>query len=215
MRARSAVMGCFLLVAGHAWAAPAPAPESPRAVAIPEVGRSVPTGAPIRVLEVGDPAPLFSFPGADGRWRPFAGLTERGPVLLVFGARSTDLESLARWRHAFEELGVTTALAVQSGTRTTREEVRRLGLDAVVIGDPGCAIASLYNSLDPLTHRHAAAFFVVGSDRQLRAMRHGPLPHALQILGASARGLGLPLPESALSLSGWASADDPRAAMVR
>lgn len=203
MRALSAVVGCFLLFAGQAWAALDAAPEAPVPAPLPEVGHPVPTGSPIRVLEVGDMAPAFSFPGPDGRWQSFGRLADQGPVLLVFGARDEDLRGLAHWRRGFEELGLTTAIAVQSGSRAMRAEVERLGMTAVVIDDPGCAIASLFNSLDPLTQQHAASFFVVGSDRQVRAIRHGPLPPTLQMLGASARGLGMPLPESAVSLLGW------------
>jgi hypothetical protein len=203
MRACSAVVGCFLLVAGQVWAAPDPAPEAPIPAPLPEMGNPVPTGTPIRVLEVGDVAPAFSFPGADGRWRSFARLTEKGPVLLVFGARDGDVEGLARWRRGFDELGLTTAIAVESGARAMRQDVARLGMTAVVIDDPGCAIACLFNTLDPLTLQHAASFFVVGSDHQVRALRHGPLPPPLQMLGASARGLGMPVPESAVSLLGW------------
>lgn len=205
MRSRCAVvLGSILLLAGQAWAAPARTPDTPRPVEVPEAGNPIPTGGAIRQLEVGDVAPAFSFPGADGRWRSFARLAENGPVLLVFGADANDLEAMARWRSAFRELGVTTAIVVQWGARETRRSVRALEMDAVVISDPGCAIASLYNTLDPLTHHHAASFFVVGSDLQVRALRHGPLPDARQMLGASARGLGMPVPESALSLLGWA-----------
>jgi alkyl hydroperoxide reductase subunit AhpC len=73
----------------------------------------------------------------------------------------------------------------------------RNGFTSPVVADPKCAIADLFNSLNPLNHRHAPGFFVIDEQGTIRALQHGPLPSSIEMLMVSARGLGRALPESA------------------
>ena len=153
-------------------------------------------------LVVGDPAPMFSFMAADGRWHRSEELMQRGPVLIVFGATAPDLRALGRLRDAFRELGVTPVAVFNLPTRSTRALADRLNLFGQALSDPMCAIAELYNSLDPANGKHAPSYFIVDGRRIIRALRHGTLPDASTLLGSSARCLGLPLPANALSQLG-------------
>lgn len=202
MRSRSVVVGLWLLVAPAAHAANQPesigAPVEPQ---VPVVQHSLSTGSPTTFLEVGDIAPGFSYLDTDDRWRSFDRLLERGPVLLLFGATDDDMRGLERMRPAFTEMGALPVVAMDRRSGSAAKRARTLSVTGPVISDPRCAIASLYNSLDPLTHRHAPAYFLVDAGRRVRLVGHGPLPHALQLVAATARGLGKPLPPSAFATS--------------
>jgi peroxiredoxin len=174
----------------------APSMETPRLVQPMQVSpRSTP-------LTVGDSAPMFSFMAADGRWHRSEELMQRGPVLIVFGATAPDLRALGRLRDAFRELGVTPVAVFNLPTRSTRALADRMNMSGPALADPMCAIAELYNSLDPANGKHAPSYFVVDDHRIIRALRHGALPDASTLLGSSARCLGLPLPANALSQLG-------------
>src|SRR5206468_3536625 len=67
-------------------------------------------------LAVGDPAPAFSYLGVDGRWHRSRDLTARGAMLLVFGARESQLLDLEAARSAFGALGVQTVVVLDMRT---------------------------------------------------------------------------------------------------
>lgn len=157
---------------------------------------------PATLLLVGDDAPAFSYLGPDGEWHRFSDLIVQGPMLMVFGARDADLLELENIRSVFRDLGVTPVIVVDRRTGSAKAMAERLGLSAPVVVDPKCAIAGLYNSLDPRSLRHAPAFFVVDEKRTIRALGHGALPAAIEMVVLTARSLGLPLPESVWSLLG-------------
>lgn len=198
MPSRSAWVVLLLLAAPVARAASLPesvgVPIEPE---IPVVQHSLSAGSPVTFLEVGDVAPSFSYLDVDDVWRSFGRLLDRGPVVLLFGASDEDVRGVERMRRAFAELGVTPVVAMDRRSGSASKVARRLDVSGPVIADPRCAIATLYNSLDPLTHRHAPAFFVVDGERRIRSVEHGPIPQTLQLIGAVARGLGRPLPASA------------------
>jgi len=157
-----------------------------------------PDPAPTRLL-VGDDAPRFSFLGSDGGWHPFSSIPAHGSVVLIFGATESDLVALEQSRTMFQDLDVTPVVVMDRRAGPAASMARRLNLTCPIIADPRCAIADLYNSLDPLSHRHEPGFFVLDETRTIRALSHGELPSPHGILEATARGLGRPLPESAWS----------------
>src|SRR5262249_58261806 len=57
-------------------------------------------------LQIGWPAPMFSYLGADGRWHKSDELLTHGPVLLTFGPSDDELGDIQRLSRAFGELGV-------------------------------------------------------------------------------------------------------------
>jgi len=198
----SVVTGLIVVMAATAQAAPrSDAPGTPPDPDVPSVQQPWAPSAPLTYLQVGDVVPGFSFQSADGRWHPFTSLLDRGPVLVLFGADESDLQRLQPWHDAFAEMGVATAAVVEQRSGAARDMARRLGLSCALVSDPTGAIAGLFNSLDPLTHRHAPGFFLVDSERRVRGVYHGALPPIQQVIAATARGLGRPLPESARSLS--------------
>lgn len=162
--------------------------------------QAVAADPPATRLLVGDDAPAFSYMGVDGDWHRSADLCADRPVLLVFGAREENLVELERSRQLFQDLGVTPVVVLDRRTGAVNSVAKRLGLTSNLVADPKCAIADLYNSIDPLNHRHSPSFFVLDQNRTIRAIGHGELPTSIQMLILSARGLGLPLPESAWSV---------------
>lgn len=159
------------------------------------------TGEATAWLAVGDPAPAFSYVGADGTWRGFRELIAAGPVVLVFGAREPELEDLDRARQVFSDLGVRIVLVMDRGAGSSARLARRLGLENEMISDAQCAIGGLYGSLNPSTRRHATGYFVLDEKGTLRGYGRGTIPPSAQLIAFSARCLGRPLPESAWSLS--------------
>lgn len=121
--------------------------------------------------------------------------------MLVFGARESDLLELESSRELFRDLGVTPVVVMDRRTSGANRYAQRLGITSTIIADPKCAIGDLYNSIDPLSHRHAPSFFVVDERRMIRALGHGKLPSSMTMLFLAAQGLGLPLPDSYWSLA--------------
>ena len=154
---------------------------------------------PATTLAVGDEAPAFSYLGDDGAWHRFSDVNARGPVLLLFGAREDELLAVEKQRALFHDVGILPVAVLDRRVSAAGAVSRRLGITSTVLADPKCAIADLYNSLNPLNHRHAQSFFVLDGRGTIRAMSHGALPSALDLVVLSARGLGLPLPESVWS----------------
>jgi peroxiredoxin len=147
-------------------------------------------------LEVGDRAPAFSYLAPDGHWHRFSDIAS-GPLLLVFGATDQELEEIADARSVFHDLGVTPVAVVDLRIGSAGALARRLNLPTSLITDPKRAIAALYNSLDPQSLAHSPSFFVLDEKRTIRALDHGPLPSAMEMLTVSAHSLGRALPRSA------------------
>lgn len=150
-------------------------------------------------LNVGDSAPRFSYMGNDGDWHRLEELVASGPLLLVFGAGDDDLTALDALSPAFREMGVTPVAVLRQPTRGTRALAKRLDLESQLLADPMCAIAGLYNSLDPKSCGPASSYFIVDERGRIRALRYGPLPPPEILLASAARALGRPLPDSVLS----------------
>ncbi len=152
-------------------------------------------------LGVGQPAPMFSYLSTDGRWHKFSDLLDERPVLLVFGARSTELAALENARTVFDDMGVDVAVALDMRAGSAATLAKELELQGPIISDPKRAIASLYHSLMERSLRHAPSYFVVDTKRTIRALGYGSVPSPPQLIVISARGLGKPLPESAWKMS--------------
>lgn len=152
-------------------------------------------------LQVGDAAPMFSFIGTDGAWHAFRQRWAGRPVVLVFGAEEQELKDLDAARGVFADLGVCPVAVLDMSSGSASRFVRRVGLECEVVTDVRRAIAELYGSLDALTRRHAPSYFVLDGNGTIRGYRHGALPSPSQLVMATARHLGKPLPESAWLLS--------------
>jgi len=191
-----------LLFATQVWAAnpspmnSAPAPDADRHQLSPLSPE--PEAA---TLQIAEPAPMFSYIGADGRWHRSEELLSRGPVLMVFGASESDLVAAQRLVPAFEELGVRPIAVLDLPTRGTASLTRKRGISIALVSDPMSAIAGLYHSLDPSTGKHAPGYFVIDSRGALRAMYFGPLPPPELLVASAARSLGRPLPSSMFTTS--------------
>jgi hypothetical protein len=96
-------------------------------------------------------------------------------------------------------MGITPVVVIDRRVSSARSMANRLQLTSSVVTDPKCAIADLFNSVDPLNHRHSPSFFVVDQNRTVRALGHGTLPTPIRMLVIAARGLGRPLPDAAWS----------------
>jgi peroxiredoxin len=149
----------------------------------------------------GDRAPRFSYLGPDGAWHDFSDLFAKGPVMLVFGASDSDLETLDHAQQAFHQLGVNTAVVVDMRAGSAARLARRLRLSSPLMCDPVRAIAGLYGSLDPASLRHAPAVFLVDANGTILIASRGALPPLSQMLEASARALGRPVSQARLPSS--------------
>jgi peroxiredoxin len=151
-------------------------------------------------LAIGDPAPAFSYLGSDGAWHPFRQMIAGGPIVLVFGARNEQLAELDRALPALARLGARPVAAFDMRPGSAARLARRLSLRCGVIADPQCAIAGLYGSLDPVTQRHAPAYFVLDERGTIRGSGRGAIPAARELVAVTAKSLGRALP-AAMSLS--------------
>src|SRR5436309_4235107 len=99
--------------------------------------------APATPLVVGYDAPLFSFLGTDGKWHEFKELSDRGSLLMVFGASDASLKSLEGAHSLLLDLGVTPVAVMDPRPGSATKLARRLGLSCPIIADPKCAIGWL------------------------------------------------------------------------
>jgi peroxiredoxin len=189
-----------LLFATVAWAAD-PSPMNSARRDDPRRMVPVATDPQAATIQVGGPAPMFSFIAADGRWHRSDELVLRGAVLMLIAPADDDLVAIEKLRAAFVEMGITPVAILNLPTRGTAALSRKLSVETTLVSDPMCAIGGLYHSLDPSTMRDAPSYFVIDRSRTLRAMYYGPFPPAEMLLATSARSLGRPLPESVFSSS--------------
>ena len=81
-------------------------------------------------------------------------------------------------------------MVIDMRSSSTASYARRLRLTGPIVADPRRAIASLYNSLDRNTLRHAPSFFVVDEKGVICSIGHGTLPSPSTLLVESERSLG-------------------------
>jgi peroxiredoxin len=166
-----------------------------------QTGSSVPgriPEPPTMVLRVGDPAPNFAFEGFDGRGMRLHHLLDQGSVLLVFGARESDLRKLQQERSMLLEMGVVPVAILDARPGTTRTLVKRLGLQFTVIADSRGVIGEQFNVVDG--ERMLPAWFVLDPRGRVRSLSRGALPSA-EYRRVCARALALPMPGTAFSTS--------------
>lgn|SRR5262245_17749865 len=146
---------------------------------------------PTSEVGVGDPAPNFSFEGYDGHVMRLHHLLDQGPVLLVFGARESELRRMQQERGALLDLGIVPVAIVDSKPGATRATVKRLGLQYTVLADSRGVIADQFNVLDD--QRVIPSWFVLDGRGRVRGMARGGQP-ALDYTRLCARALALPMP---------------------
>ncbi len=157
-------------------------------------------GEPNGRVVIGDPAPAFSYLGADGAWHEFRQLMAQGPVLLVFGARDAQLADLDRALPALAGIGVWPVAAFDMRVGSVARLTRRLHLKCGVIADPQCVIGGLYSSIDPVTQRNSISWFVIDAEGRIRAGGRGELPGARELVKLAARGLGRAEPDATIPM---------------
>lgn len=166
---------------------PVPPPESvapSRASGIPVVPSPGPT-----LLLPGDPAPRFSYLDERSHWRPFDELRAHRAVLLLFGADAADLAAIEGQRAAFAGLRIEPVAVLDLGGRSVAAWLRDHDYEGAVINDPKGAIAGLFNTVDPTTHRHAPSYFVIDERGAILRLWRGPLPGTDELLAEAARSL--------------------------
>lgn len=204
MRNVTWMAGLVLLIAGAAQAEDRLMSSTPfSGVTSPPARNWITVEPPTTRLVVGDQAPEFSYLGVDGMWHRASDLLAQGSVVLIFGADEAELRALDDARDAFLDLGVVPAFLLDMRPGSVASLQRRLGLRSPLVSDPQRAIAELYNSVDPLTSRHAPAFFVLDEAHTIRALCHGALLPPDRLLALSAQTLGRPLPQAARSTNGF------------
>jgi peroxiredoxin len=157
----------------------------PPASGIPTVSSPGPT-----LLVPGDNAPRFSYLDEKSHWRPFEELRANRAVLLVFGADAAALIAIEGRRPEFASLGIEPMPVLDLGSGSVSAWRREHDYPGPVINDPKGAIAGLFNTVDPATHRHAPSWFVLDEHGQIRGLSRGPLPEPQTLIADAARSLG-------------------------
>jgi peroxiredoxin len=160
--------------------------NAPLAVETPE--------PPNTAIEVGAPAPDFSYLAADGRWRRLRDLTAHTSVLLVIAPHESQLRALERERDALLRLGVMPVAVLDARPNAVRKLADRLRLRYTVVADARHIIASQFNAVNPANLTTVPSWFVVDKSRTVRALRRGARLDR-DCTTVAARALGLPLPD--------------------
>src|SRR5258706_6999571 len=126
MHRSSIAASITLLFATAVWAAePSPMNSSPPNETVRRAVSPISPEPEAATLQVGEPAPMFSYLGADGRWHKSDELLTHGPVLMMFGASDEDLAAVQKRLPAFEEMEVHPVAVLNMPTRGTAALIRK------------------------------------------------------------------------------------------
>jgi peroxiredoxin len=153
---------------------------------------------PVTEVQVGDPAPNFSYQGFDGRWMRLHHLVDQGPVLLVFGLNDNQLGAIEHERDGLLGLGVIPVAIVDRRPGQARDLVRRLNLKYTVLADSRQVIASQFNATD--LGRVTPSWFVIDARLRVRSLSRGRTPPD-DYVRLCARALALPIPGNLMPAS--------------
>jgi peroxiredoxin len=162
---------------------------------------ATPAEPPAVEIQVGDPAPNFSYQGFDGRWMRLHHLLDQGPVLLVFDPGRDILSRLEEERESLLDLGVVPVAVVDSRPGAARSLAQRMGLRFTVLSDERLVIASQFNAVQSTVL--VPSWFVLDHHGKVRGLGRGRLPSA-EYPRLCARALSLPLPGAVMpSVGGY------------
>lgn len=160
----------------------------------------VPVEPPPVEVQVGDPAPNFTYQGFDGRWMRLHHLLDQGPVFLVFAPGQVELKRLEEERESLLDLGVVPVVVLDLRSGAARHLAERMGLRYTVLADQRQVIASQFNAVQ--SAGVVPSWFVIDPRGKVRGLSRGRLPLS-EYSKLCARALAVPLPGSTLpSLGG-------------
>lgn len=134
------------------------------------------TGVASHALKVGDPAPDFVLPDANGRLHSSEQLRRDGPLVLSFIRGgwcpfcTAELCALQAAKDEFESLGATLAVLTPETRQFPRHLKQRLGLDLTVLSDVDYGVAVSYGILFRVPDETKAHYSALGFDL---GARHG------------------------------------------
>ncbi len=134
------------------------------------------TGVPSRALKVGDVAPDFLLPDADGRLHSSEQLRRDGPLVLSFFRGgwcpfcTAELCALQAAKDEFESLGATLAVVTPETKQFPRQLKQHLGLALKVLSDVDYGVAVSYGVLFRVPDETKAHYSGLGFDF---GARHG------------------------------------------
>ncbi|WP_249143335.1 peroxiredoxin-like family protein [Bradyrhizobium liaoningense] len=146
-------------------------------------------------LKVGDDAPNFLLPDADGRLHAFEQLRRKGPLVLSFFRGgwcpfcTAELRALQAAKDEFENVGATLAVVTPETKDFPRQLKQNLGLDLKVLSDVDYGVAMSYGVLFRVPDETKAHYSRLGFDF---GARHGspewmlPIP-ATYVIDAEGR----------------------------
>ncbi|QOZ28001.1 peroxiredoxin-like family protein [Bradyrhizobium sp. CCBAU 51753] len=153
------------------------------------------TGVASHALKVGDHAPDFLLPDADGRLHSSEQLRRNGPLVLSFFRGgwcpfcTAELCALQAAKDEFESIGATLAVVTPETRDFPRQLKRSLGLELKVLSDVDYGVAMSYGVLFRVPDETKAHYSRLGFDF---GARHGsstwmlPIP-ATYVIGAEGR----------------------------
>ncbi|GGC76344.1 peroxiredoxin [Chelatococcus reniformis] len=142
------------------------------------------SNVPARALKVGDTAPDFLLPDADGRLHSSDQLRRNGPLVLSFFRGgwcpfcTAELCALQGAKDDFENVGATLAVITPETRHFPRELKQSLGLDLMVLADVDYGVAESYGVLFRVPDETKAHYSGLGFDF---GARHGSLEWKLPI----------------------------------
>ena len=149
------------------------------------------TEPPSSPVNVGDPAPDFSYEAGDHHWHTLHDLTAQGSVLLVFAPDDDQLVTLENERDAMLQRGILPVAVLDRRDGATRSAVNRLHLHYTVVADYHAVIAEQFNLIEAPGTPVVPAWFVVDRSGTVRGMHRTGLPRA-DFRSLATRALGLP-----------------------
>ncbi len=119
-------------------------------------------------VEVGDPAPDFSWVGPDGQTHALHDALLQANVLLVFAPDDAALQKLESERDDLAQIAVTPIAVLDARGRSAANRARRLGLHFVVVADATHLIGSQFSQLEPSSGRLLPGWYAVDRRRVVR-----------------------------------------------
>jgi len=112
-------------------------------------------------VQVGDPAPDFSWVGPDNLAHHLHDAVQQANVLLVFAPSDDVLAKLETERDDLAQIAVVPIAVLDLRGKATASRARRLGLHYLVVPDPSHVIGAPFSVLDPSSGRLQPAWYAV------------------------------------------------------
>ena len=145
-------------------------------------------------VQVGDPAPDFTWVGPDNLTHALHDVLLQANVLLVFAPDDATLQKLESERDEMAQIAVVPVAVLDARGKTAANRARRLGVHFLVVPDATHLIGSQFSQLEASSGRLLPAWYAVDRKRMVRGAGNDITgPTAWTRIAASA--LAIPSPD--------------------